>query len=223
MDLSVGLCVQVAAAMAVHARHSCWSRPEQAAAAVEQSARLFVAAASPSHRTSWHTRASTRTIVGMSTERWCPLNMVWLNRRSAAHRVLRRPAASSQLSPEQSASSPRSTTGPPRHAPHLPFSQASRRADEQASAPQRSEPSRDGRAQEKGPNAANLEQARRQDRAVERGGLRPAAPADARTPERAGAQSRSRGSGGETSGAGSRGKAGVRGCWKPGARRPRNS
>ena len=88
---------------------------------VEQSARLFVVATSPSHRTSWHTRASTRTIVGMSTERWCPLNMVWLNRRSAAHRVLRRPAASSQLSPEQSASSPRSTTGPPRHAPRWWF------------------------------------------------------------------------------------------------------
>ena len=86
MDLSVGLCVQVAAAMAVHGRHSCWSRPEQAAAAVEQSACLFVAAASPSRRSSWHTRASTRTVVGMSIERWCPLNMVRLDRRSA-HRV----------------------------------------------------------------------------------------------------------------------------------------
>jgi hypothetical protein len=85
---------------------------------VEQSARLFVVATSPSHRTSWHTRASTRTIVGMSTERWCPLNMVWLNRRSAASSAT---AASSQLSPEQSASSPRSTTGPPRHAPRWRF------------------------------------------------------------------------------------------------------
>ena len=86
MDLSVGLCVQVAAAMAVHARHSCWSRPEQAAAAVEQSACLFVVAASPSRRSSWRTRASTRTVVGMSIERWCLLNMVRLDRRSA-HRV----------------------------------------------------------------------------------------------------------------------------------------
>jgi hypothetical protein len=72
--------------MAVHARHSCWSRPEQAAAAVEQSACLFVVAASPSRRSSWRTRASTRTVVGMSIERWCLLNMVRLDRRSA-HRV----------------------------------------------------------------------------------------------------------------------------------------
>ena len=72
--------------MAVHGRHSCWSHPEQAAAAVQQSACLFVAAASPSRRSSWHTRASTRTVVGMSIERWCPLNMVRLDRRSA-HRV----------------------------------------------------------------------------------------------------------------------------------------
>ena len=93
--------------MAVHARHSCWSRPEQAAAAVEQSACLFVVAASPSRRSSWRTRASTRTVVGMSIERWCPLNMVRLDRRSA-HRVSTAacseqsalPGAVSQLSPE---------------------------------------------------------------------------------------------------------------------------
>ena len=104
MDLSVGLCVQVAAAMAVHGRHSCWSRPEQAGAAVEQSACLFVAAASPSRRSSWRTRASTRTVVGMSIERWCPLNMVRLDRRSA-HRV------STRL--QRAVSSPRARSSQP--------------------------------------------------------------------------------------------------------------